>query len=364
MSAAAAYFTGANTCFGFRSGYDAFTREKDVKFIYIIKGGPGCGKSSFMKALASAMLDCGIDAEYLYCSGDPSSLDGVFFPSLSTAYLDGTAPHVLEPYCAGITGSYVSFADFYDEEHLVSASADVLSITREYKDAYSHAYAALRAYGELFSADGITDPAASEKACERVRLITRRALGRGSNDSPILRERWLEAFTCEGSVFLCDTVKALCGRIILLDNEYGLAHPALRACEAEALSLGHDTVRCLHPLFPDRVSAVLVPGASCAFIAADRERARLFRGSQHIRLDSLAAKSSSDMRQCRRSSELGSRLLEAAHGELARAKELHDRLEGLYNPHVDFGGVYALADKHINMLRTRGKCFDKSASSV
>ena len=37
---------------------------------------------------------------------------------------------------------------------------------------------------------------------------------------------------------------------------------------------------------------------------------------------------------------------EAIH-RLAIAKQIHDELEHLYNPHVDFEGVYALADKHI-----------------
>ena len=37
---------------------------------------------------------------------------------------------------------------------------------------------------------------------------------------------------------------------------------------------------------------------------------------------------------------------------LSEAKQLHDEIEAVYNPHVDFDGVYSLCDLHIkNMLR-------------
>ena len=38
--------------------------------------------------------------------------------------------------------------------------------------------------------------------------------------------------------------------------------------------------------------------------------------------------------------------------EKAEAKRLHDELEAVYNPHVDFDGVYALAKEHILRLQT------------
>ena len=42
------YFLGGNTAFGFASFYGQFCRGPE-DFLWVIKGGPGCGKSSFMK---------------------------------------------------------------------------------------------------------------------------------------------------------------------------------------------------------------------------------------------------------------------------------------------------------------------------
>ena len=87
------YFLGANTAKGFFSVYEDFCKPDSGNFLYVIKGGPGCGKSSFMKAIGRAAEDAGLDVEYVLCSGDPDSLDAVVFPALNTAIVDGTAPH-------------------------------------------------------------------------------------------------------------------------------------------------------------------------------------------------------------------------------------------------------------------------------
>ena len=91
------YFLGANSYRGFYSLYDDLISLPDVSRLFIIKGGAGCGKSTFMKTIATAANDAGLDVERVLCSGDPESLDGIFIPRLRVAYVDGTAPHAAVP---------------------------------------------------------------------------------------------------------------------------------------------------------------------------------------------------------------------------------------------------------------------------
>ena len=42
--------------------------------------------------------------------------------------------------------------------------------------------------------------------------------------------------------------------------------------------------------------------------------------------------------------------VQAAISLLSQAKSLHDELEAVYNPHVDFARVYALANSHVLRL--------------
>ena len=344
MNARAAYFLGANTCSGFYSGFEAFASEKANERLFIIKGGPGCGKSGFMRSVASALSDRGFEIEVFPCSGDPDSLDGISIPELKTAYLDGTAPHVLEPLSAGVTGNYVSFSDFYDGRFSNEERERILGLTRGYKAAYAGAYRALKACGDLQGGGGLPSEAA-EKACQRVRRLTRQLLGKRREGPPEIRTRWLEAFTHKGRIFLADTVVRNFENVVLLDNACGLAHTALEACASEALGLGRDIIKCPDALFPEELEGVLVPSASCAFLAYEKRLAKSLKG-RRVRLDALAARYGA--RPSRPENEEA--LLREALAWLSKAKELHDELEKAVNPHVDFGGVYALAEAHAKAL--------------
>ena len=90
------FFLGANSAEGFYSLYDQLL-DAGLHDLVILKGGPGCGKSTFMHRMAGALEEHGVETVYIHCSGDPDSLDAVIFPSIRRAVVDGTAPHVLEP---------------------------------------------------------------------------------------------------------------------------------------------------------------------------------------------------------------------------------------------------------------------------
>lgn len=87
-------FPGGNTSNGFHSFYDHIIPE-DAERIFVIKGGPGVGKSSFMRTIGEQFVNEGYDVEYHHCSSDNRSLDGVVIKKANVALLDGTAPHVV-----------------------------------------------------------------------------------------------------------------------------------------------------------------------------------------------------------------------------------------------------------------------------
>lgn len=135
-------FLGGNTAGGFTSLYDGFCSGPE-DFLYVIKGGPGCGKSSFMKKIGTAAEELGLDVQYILCSGDPASLDGVYIPALHLGYVDGTAPHVLDVQFPGAGGMYLDLGQFYDAAALRPRRAEIEDLNRRYKTSYQEAYAAL-----------------------------------------------------------------------------------------------------------------------------------------------------------------------------------------------------------------------------
>ena len=82
--------------------------------------------------------------------------------------------------------------------------------------------------------------------------------------------------------------------------------------ELEALRARETAVLYQNPLFPDETEAVYLP-----------DEKRYYRGPDTPLPD-----------------------LPDVTALLAQAKALHDELEAIYNPHVDFARVYALANSH------------------
>ena len=87
------FFLGANTPQGFVSRFDQLADADDGWREYVIKGGPGCGKSTMMKKIVEALEDNNPDMEIIHCSSDVDSLDAVIVPALKLSIADGTLPH-------------------------------------------------------------------------------------------------------------------------------------------------------------------------------------------------------------------------------------------------------------------------------
>ena len=107
-----------------------------------------------------------------------------------------------------------------------------------------------------------------------------------------------------------------------------------------------------YTLYPEKLEAVLLPELSLAFMATESEA--VFEGAttRHIRLDNLPDEQRlRPLRpQLRACTKLYRQLLDQAELSFAQAKALHDQLEQICNPYVDFEGLYREADAHIHML--------------
>lgn len=91
------FFAGANSGEGFQNLFSQVVDLEDTYDLMVLKGGPGVGKNTFMREIGRTMETAGTPVEYLWCSGDPDSLDGVVLPELRCAVVDGTSPHAAAP---------------------------------------------------------------------------------------------------------------------------------------------------------------------------------------------------------------------------------------------------------------------------
>lgn len=343
------YFLGGNTPAGFYSLYDQLTDPRKVNQLYILKGGAGCGKSTLMKQVAQQGQAAGLDAEYILCSGDPDSLDGILFPALSVAVADGTSPHVIEAQYAGAVERYADLSGFYDHAALQAKREEIITLTDTYRGHYKNAYRCLSAAEQLwreFREAACAEPI-RQKLTRRAAGIIRREIKISRTGSGVLRRRFLTAVTHRGAVALWDTVSELADRVYRLSDSYGLAHHLLSPIAHAALAAGYDVISCPDPMEPESVAHLIIPELSLAFVSDSFLFPWPQKTYRHLRLDAMSEQSFSDSlrSRLRLSRKIYGALIDEAVSGLTRAKEAHDRLEEMYNPHVDFAGVGRLADQ-------------------
>ena len=148
------YFSAANGFSGFRSYFNqTFNPQKFTK-LYILKGGPGTGKSSLMKKICSYFQNIECDCEAIYCSSDPSSLDGIIINSngKKIGILDGTAPHETDAKIPGAIDEVINLGSAWSEEKLISNRAKIVSLNQKKGQHYKNAYEYLRLAGEFANA--------------------------------------------------------------------------------------------------------------------------------------------------------------------------------------------------------------------
>jgi len=147
-------FLGSNTGAGFRGFYGDLLYGSGFcggrQSVYILKGGPGTGKSTFIKKVALMLEKSDCDTELLLCSGDIKSLDGVTSKCGGITVVDGTSPHAIEPVCPGLHENIINLGDFWSRETLKKYSSEIEDLHEKKKTMYKKAYRYLAAANEIY----------------------------------------------------------------------------------------------------------------------------------------------------------------------------------------------------------------------
>ena len=339
--AATHFFAGANSGNGFQNLFSEIADLDNAYDFIILKGGPGIGKSTLMRELGRTMEEAGVEVEYLHCSGDPDSLDGVAFPELGCAAADGTAPHVLEPRYPAAVDRYLDLGRYYDLIAAKACAGEVRARTEEYKAAYVRAYRAMKAARavELDAAAGVKFD--RERAERRFRGIARRELRRENVRKGRNVRRFLGSLTCQGYVWRFDSVGTLCRRVYELRDTFGFAGPMLEELYRQAAAKRWDTICCMSPEDPERIEHLLIPGLGLGFVSTRPGMEYDGTPFRRVRVDAMT--DVSDRGAFRLKNRMVSVLREEAVSALREAKAAHDALEAVYRPYADFEGVQAVA---------------------
>lgn len=363
-------FPGNNTAYGFYSFYDQIVAP-DANRIFVIKGGPGVGKSTFMRTIGQSLVDLGFDIEQHCCSSDADSLDGIYIPAIDVALIDGTSPHVVDPKNPGAVDEIVHLGDYWDEEGIRGKKDEILAYNREIARLFRRAYACLSAaktfrdqIAQCYRDSGAVDDLALARSA---RAITARLLARRREDGEPrrkgrVRHLFATAITPSGPLnYLADTAQCAELRIILRGGP-GLGEDGVLRHVVDELSAAGIDCEALHcPLDPQRIEHVFAPALS-ALVMTSAQPHPIAAEPGDETIDLGAAVSHATLAPYREEIVEDSCLYQDAFNvaieTIERAKELHDQMETCYVPYMDFSRINArraaVLERIVKLAREKG----------
>lgn len=336
---------------GFISCFDHLIDETKLRRMLILKGGPGVGKSTFMRRVHAALCAEGEESTLYHCSGDPDSLDAVALPERGVLILDGTAPHVVDPIIPGARDSLINLGAFLDEaamrprlEHIRACMADHAACTRRARACLRAAAALARDSAAVYAA-----AADGQRLAQMTHALIASVIPAGSTgkEHPAVRLVLANAVTPKGE--LCLIAENAQAHVVRLSAPWGmdLTGP-LRALSMAARSSGYAVEEYLSPTQPGGLLHLAIPALHTLVTTSDLLPSALtFDFGLCLPAGSLLR------HECALEQErAGVRLhLHRAVAALTQAKQLHDELETFYVPNMDFDAWQRTLDETLESLR-------------
>lgn len=367
------FFPGGNTPDGFYSYYNYILPQSEAKKIFCIKGGPGTGKSTMMGNIGKHFMKKGEDVDFLWCSSDPDSLDGVLLKSRNIAIVDGTAPHIVDPKNPGAVDEIIDIGKYWNEKELRKNRNDIIKCSQEVSRLFQYAYGYLKCAREKYIfMSQIFDNIFSQEAMKEYRnqihlkldglTMVRRAeskvrkdmvLGRRSF-SGSKRKAFASAITPFGIRNHINSIIEHMDRVVIIFTPVGFrTERLLDSVACRLIDAGLDIEEYYSPMFPDsRVEHIICPEAGLAVVCANKyneiDESRLSGKIMNINIaDDLqdeAADVSEELLEYLNRYSLEEIML--AVDMLGKAKARHDILEQYYVCNMDFDAVRK-KEKHI-----------------
>lgn len=348
------YFAASNSGAGFVSYYPEIFDPQQFERLYLIKGGPGTGKSSLMRRVAAEAEARGLSVRCYACSSDPDSLDGVVVGGDRFALLDSTAPHTQDTVLPGAGDELIDLGQFWDAGRLTQARREIVALNRQKKSAYT------RAYGWL----------AGVQACERntlrmletcvdypkLRRAVRRYLAGMTPGEGRVTPALVDSVGMRGRVCF-DSMHTDSARAYILTGTRGGGDLFLRELLAVCREQRDDVAVSWNPVEPTQLNGVALPRDGVAFL--DEACAAPLRpqdkriNMERFWLESPLRTVRTELRQAARCRE---QMLAGAELAFGAAREAHFALEQIYIDTMDFAALNAYCDTLLARIFASASC--------
>ncbi|MDO4219380.1 MAG: hypothetical protein Q4C78_05285 [Synergistaceae bacterium] len=338
-------FLGVSSSNGFYGYFQLLANEPDL-YLYLLKSGPGCGKSSLMKEIASIAFDNNQTAELIHCSSDPNSLDGVILWDKKIAILDATSPHSVEPITPGMMQEVISLYHTINKEKLSLNKKDLIDQAKRYKYYHKQSGSALANAANLLrnnlqTASIFYD---DDKISNYANNLAKKLITVKDDCSAGHKySRFFSAITPRGIIFYEDSLRALAEQIYVIEDDYGVcSNSILKTICNYAIDAGNDVFCCGCPLLPEeKIDFLIIPDLSLAFVTSNSWHKLDFSKQNVINYQDFIDKKLFEQVQSQLEFNQGiiKQIVEQSIKLQQQAMKSHDKMEEYYNPAVDFAEV-------------------------
>lgn len=338
------FFASANGSDGFRSYFDEIFPSERLEAVFILKGGPGTGKSTLLFALAKAFDLPNIQTEFFYCSSDPRSLDGLLLTHAgrSVCVLDGTSPHERDARLPGACDRLIDLGSCFDTNRLKSEKKHILELQKKKSAAYKEAYFYLSLFG-VFN-DKIKAEIQKRVKKEEIKIFAKQSI------LPLIHKsasegfvpRLIRAFSREG-LMRFNTYEEITETKIVFSGEENATSIVLEEIFSMLCASGCGGYVAPSPLAKDNIDGI--------FLASEKISVTAKKEPEGESCDRFfePADSEENARLCAYRAE-AERFLSLAKQSLQKASESHFALEKIYTPAVDFGRMHPLKEALIKEI--------------
>ncbi|MDI9495919.1 MAG: hypothetical protein QM227_06595 [Bacillota bacterium] len=343
-------FAGNNTSEGFFSYFDHLLKPEEADHIYILKGGPGVGKNYFMKKIGEKMAENNLFIEYIHCSSDDLSLDGLVIPELKLFFVDGTDPHIIDPVLPGAIDEIINLGAFLDVHKLNKHKNTIIQTNKAKSNLYESAYRYLRAAGIIYDEissiyDLYVDSDKFNQMCEKA-LSMLFTYSKGTKEGSV-RKMFTEAFTAKGYISYTDLFFEENEVWAIAGNDTNYSSVFLDRILKEAVKKGYRAECCYRPLSPKKLQHLYLPEKKLIIVTAETpihvKYDKVFDINGIMDVDGIRTHIS----EIERNLHLYGMLINNALDKLSETKKLHDILEVIYSNSMDFDAAEEVMEKYL-----------------
>lgn len=352
-------FPGGNTSKGFHSFYKYILSQEDANRILCMKGGPGTGKSYFMKKIGAHFADKGYTIEYHHCSSDNNSLDAVVIKELKLAILDGTSPHMVDPIHPGAIDEVLNMGEALDMDALLLKKKEIMAvqkkISKNFKRAYFYLSAAKAVHDDWSSLNA--ESINSDKLSTVTEALRERIFSTQKSGTGVDRHLFATAFTPNGIITFAEDLVSDFKNKLILKGGPGLGKTEiLKRIGTTAQRKGYFVEYMHDPLIPERLEHILIPELSTCLLTTNEISQTTFKGEIYNIEDfckaDVIASNKEEVEYC---SKTFYDLINKGLSLIADAHTIHDDLEEFYISAMNFD----VANDIYNKVVTKFEKFEK-----